>query len=92
MGIMFVGANIFGLGLIFAIQYLLDVPPLGAPPLLPSNIFMFGMIFVAFCILLFYRGEYKRLNNEELVANNDSDKNKVSPSHEEYIVDNVMSN
>ncbi len=42
MGVLFVGANVLGLGFIFALQFLLDAERLGPPPLLPSNIFIVG--------------------------------------------------
>ncbi len=80
MGILFVGANILGLGFIFALQFLLDADRLGPPPLLPSNIFIlceyssalyiacltsFSVIMaLALVILQFYQGQYKRLQHE----------------------------
>jgi hypothetical protein len=60
------GCNILGLGFIFAIQYLIEVPRFGPPPLLPSNFFILGVLIIAAVLLLFYNGEYKRLKHEKL--------------------------
>ena len=48
-------SNILGLGFIFALQYLLEVPAVGPPPFLPSNFFIIGMIMIIYiCIILFF--------------------------------------
>jgi hypothetical protein len=60
------GCNVLGLGFIFAVQYLIEVPRFGPPPLLPSNFFILGVLIVAAILLLFYNGEYKRLKHEKL--------------------------
>lgn len=65
MGILFAGSNILGLGFIFALQYLIDVDPFGPPPFLPSNFFIIGILLLAFIILLFYKGEYKRMQHDK---------------------------
>lgn len=65
MGILFAGCNILGLAFIFAIQYLLDEPRFGPPPLLPSNVFILGVLLVAGVLLMFYDGEYRRMKHEK---------------------------
>lgn len=64
--IIIIGSNIIGLGFIFALQYLIDVPAFGPPPLLPSNFFIIGIIICAFIIAMLYQGKYRRLENESL--------------------------
>ncbi|KAJ1427351.1 major facilitator superfamily domain-containing protein, partial [Ochromonadaceae sp. CCMP2298] len=64
MGLMFVGCNVLGLGFVFALQFLIEQPSFGPPPLLPANAFILGVIFIALLIVQFYSGEYKRLQNE----------------------------
>jgi len=66
MGVMFATSNLLGLGFIFALQYLLEVPAVGPPPFLPSNFFIIGVLFVAFAVLQFFNGPYKRLAHEAL--------------------------
>ena len=43
------------------LQYLIDLPAWGAPPFLPSNLFLLGALLVAGFALLLYKGEYLRL-------------------------------
>jgi len=56
-----------GLGFIFGLQFLIDAPAFGPPPLLPSNVFVVAIIISAFVIVCFYRGEYRRLERESLL-------------------------
>ncbi len=48
----------------YAIQYLLEENPFGPPPFLPSNVFIIGILAVAAVALIFFKGEYKRLQHE----------------------------
>ena len=66
-GVMFVGSNLVGLAFIFILQGLLSIPRLGPPPLLPSNIFILGIIVLALILLQFYSGAYKRHEHEHLI-------------------------
>ena len=64
-----VGSNVLGLGFTFGLQFLIDVPAFGPPPLLPSNVFIVASITAAAIIVCFYHGEYKRLERESLLDN-----------------------
>ena len=61
------GSNILGLGFIFGLQFLIDTPAFGPPPLLPSNAFIIAIIASAAVIVCFYHGEYRRLERESLL-------------------------
>eukprot|EP01038_Epipyxis_sp_PR26KG_P009427 gene9427-12703_t len=64
MGYLFTGSNVLSIGLVFALQFLLEENPFGPPPLLPSNLFIIG-VFVIFSIFVFnYNGPYNRLLKE----------------------------
>jgi len=61
MGFMFVGSNLLGLGFIFSLQYLLELPSLGPAPLLPSNLFMWVAFLVAWGLLVgLFQADYRR--------------------------------
>lgn len=63
-GILYSGSNLSALGFIFALQFLLEEDRLGPPPLIPSTLFIFGILILAGIVIAFYNGEYKRHKNE----------------------------
>eukprot|EP00603_Paraphysomonas_imperforata_P000738 CAMPEP_0114424522 /NCGR_PEP_ID=MMETSP0103-20121206/6740_1 /TAXON_ID=37642 ORGANISM="Paraphysomonas imperforata, Strain PA2" /NCGR_SAMPLE_ID=MMETSP0103 /ASSEMBLY_ACC=CAM_ASM_000201 /LENGTH=533 /DNA_ID=CAMNT_0001593283 /DNA_START=129 /DNA_END=1730 /DNA_ORIENTATION=+ len=68
-GILFVGGNIVGIPFIFIVQYLLsgsDGP--GPPPFRSSNFFIEAVMLFTVIVLMFYNGEYKRLQCDKLPA------------------------
>lgn len=65
--LLLLGSNILGLGFIFGLQFLIDTPSFGPPPLLPSNAFIVAIIVIAAVIVYFYQGEYRRLERESLL-------------------------
>jgi len=65
--LLLLGSNILGLGFIFGLQFLIDTPAFGPPPLLPSNAFIVAIIVSAAVIVCFYQGEYRRLERESLL-------------------------
>lgn len=68
--LLLLGSNILGLGFIFGLQFLIDTPAFGPPPLLPSNAFIVAIIVSAAVIVCFYQGEYRRLERESLLDSN----------------------
>eukprot|EP00981_Chlorochromonas_danica_P012788 scaffold5400_cov159-Ochromonas_danica.AAC.7 len=59
------GSNLLGLAVTFILQALLEVKKIGPPPLLASNFFIIGILFLALFTILFYRGELKRIHLEK---------------------------
>lgn len=64
------GGNVVGIGLVFAIQGLLSNADNqeSAPkqPMIPSNIFILVLVLIAFCQVMMFHGEYKRLKKENI--------------------------
>lgn len=86
VGILFVGGNWLGIGFIFIMQYLLTENQLSntSPWLTSANIFMTSLILTACITLLFYNGQYRRLENE-LTVPMISDHNKHNNLDEERL-------
>lgn len=74
-GLLFIGGNVLGIGLIFAIQTLLALDndtgtALSGPPFIPSSLFFIGTLGFSFILLLFYNGQYKRSELAALTSSN----------------------
>lgn len=79
VGILWAGCNVLGLGFIFAMQYLIEVPRFSPPPFLPVNFFMLGVLLIAGVLLLFYDGEYKRMKHEKMEHLDEESNNGYHP-------------
>lgn len=66
MGLLLVGANVAGFGLIFVLQSIMEMAPLGPSPVESwLNLFFVGVYFIQNIILLNFNGQYKRLQKEQ---------------------------
>ena len=61
---------------------MIDAEPFGPPPFTPSNAFILGVMLLAAFILIFYHGEYKRLNHEGANTHLDED----GPSNDDSMI------
>ena len=62
VGMLLVGGNYMGLVLTFVVQELLRQDALGAPPFLPSSLFLIVVSLLSLFAATFFKGEYKRLD------------------------------
>lgn len=66
MGLLLVGANVTGFGLIFVLQNIMDMGSIGPWPFLSAlNVFFVGVFLLQNITLFCFNGQYKRLQNEQ---------------------------
>eukprot|EP00602_Paraphysomonas_sp_CaronLab_P009569 CAMPEP_0185020156 /NCGR_PEP_ID=MMETSP1103-20130426/2757_1 /TAXON_ID=36769 /ORGANISM="Paraphysomonas bandaiensis, Strain Caron Lab Isolate" /LENGTH=490 /DNA_ID=CAMNT_0027550885 /DNA_START=215 /DNA_END=1687 /DNA_ORIENTATION=- len=72
-GLLFVGGNIIGIPCIFIAQYLIGWRSWGPLPFTPSNVFIQAVFLFTLLVLYFYNGEYKRMNCDNVPADERED-------------------
>merc|ERR1719329_1059785 len=68
------GANLFGVGVIFTVQRLMDISSPAPPPFEPASLLVIALMGTCFLLTMVFNGPYKRLQTDLVTTTTDGNR------------------